>query len=47
MSSKLYRGNIINTISILVFKDLDLVNYNIDRLSKATKDNTYNRNLSK
>ena len=23
------------------------MNYNIDRLSKATKDNTYNRNLSK
>jgi len=47
MSSKLYRGNIINTASVPVFKDPDLVNYNIDRLFKAIKDNTYNHNLSK
>ena len=38
ISSKLYRGDIISTLSVLVFKDLDLVNYNIDKLSKAIKD---------
>ena len=35
---KLYRGDVTSTLSILVFKDLDLVNYNIDKLSKAIKD---------
>ena len=38
ISSKLYRSDIINTLSILVFKDLDLVNYNIDKPPKAIKD---------
>ena len=38
ISSKPCRGNIINTISVLIFKDPDLVNYNIDRLSKAIKN---------
>jgi len=38
ISSKLCRGNIINTLNILVFEDLDLVNYNIDKLFKAIKD---------
>ena len=38
ISFKLCRGDIINTPSTPVFKDLDLVNYNIDKLSKAIKD---------
>ena len=38
ISSKLYRGDIISTPSILVFEDLDLVNYNIDKFFKAIKD---------
>ena len=38
ISSKFYRGDIINTPSVLVFKDLDLVNCNIDKLFKAIKD---------
>ena len=38
MSFKLYKDNIINTLSTLVFKNLDLVNYNIDKLSKAIKN---------
>ena len=38
ISSKLYRGDIINTLSILVFKNLDLVNCNINKLFKAIKD---------
>ena len=38
MSFKLCRGDITSTLSILVFKDLDLVNYNIDKLSKAIKN---------
>ena len=38
ISSKLYKGDIISTLNILVFKDLDLVNYNMDKLSKAIKD---------
>ena len=38
ISFKLYRSNIIYTLSVLVFKDLDSVNYNIDKLSKAIKD---------
>ena len=38
ISFKLYKGNIISTLSVLVFKDLDLVNCNIDKLFKAIKD---------
>ena len=38
ISSKLYRGDVINTPSVPVFKDLDSVNYNIDKLFKAIKD---------
>ena len=38
ISSKPCRGNIINTPNTLVFKDLDLVNCNIDKLFKAIKD---------
>ena len=38
ISFKLYRGDIINTPSVPVFEDLDSVNYNIDKLSKAIKN---------
>ena len=38
ISSKLYKGDIISTLNVLVFKGLDLVNYNIDKLFKAIKD---------
>ena len=38
ISSKLYRGDIISTLSVPVFKDLDLVNCNIDKLFKVIKD---------
>ena len=38
ISSKLCRGDITNTPNVPVFKDLDLVNYNIDKLFKAIKD---------
>jgi len=38
MSFKLYKSNITNALSTLVFKDLDLVNYNINKLSYAIKD---------
>ena len=35
---KLCRGDIISTLNALVFKGLDLVNYNMDKLFKAIKD---------
>ena len=35
---KLCRGDIISTLNVLVFEGLDLVNYNINKLSKAIKD---------
>ena len=38
ISSKLCRGDIISTLSALVFEDLDLVNYNTDKLFKTIKD---------
>ena len=38
MSFKLYKSDIINVLNILVFKDLNLVNYNINKLSKAIKN---------
>ena len=38
ISFKLYRGDITSTPSVPVFEDLDLVNYNIDKLFKAIKD---------
>src|SRR6266567_4446219 len=38
ISSKLHRGNVISTPNAPVFKGLDLVNHNIDKLSKAIKD---------
>ena len=38
MFFKFYKGNIINTLSALVFEDLDLVNYNINEFFKAIKN---------
>ena len=38
MSFKLYKNNIINAPNALVFKDLDLINYNINKFSKAIKN---------
>jgi len=38
MSSKLYKSDIISALSAPVFKNLDLMNYNIDKLSKAIKN---------
>ena len=38
ISSKLCRGDVTSTPNAPVFEDLDLVNYNIDKLSKAIKD---------
>ena len=35
---KLCRGDFINTLSVLVFNNLDLVNCIIDKLFKAIKD---------
>jgi len=36
--SKFCRGDVTSTLNALVFEDLDLVNYNMDKLFKAIKD---------
>jgi len=38
ISFKLYKSDIISALNVLVFKDLDLVNYNINKLFKAIKN---------
>ena len=38
ISSKLCRSDVTNTPNAPVFEDLDLINYNMDKLSKAIKD---------
>ena len=35
---KLYKGNIINALNAPVFKNLDLINYNINKLFKVIKN---------
>jgi len=38
MFFKLYKSDIINALNTLVFKDLDLINYNINKLFKTIKN---------